>query len=115
MVRKSDPVEPPLKLVVTTCNQESAQELIQGVLRTRLAACCNCVPSVQSTYWWDNALTTDEECLLVFKTSADRLPELEAHLAQAHPYEVPEIMVLDPQSVFPAYADWVHTETSKIP
>lgn len=102
----------PLKLVLTTCSREGSDALIQGVLQARLAACCNCLPGVQSTYWWDNALTTDEECLLLFKTSPERVIELQAHLVREHPYEVPEIVVLAPEAVLPAYAAWVLQETT---
>lgn len=79
-------------------------------MEERLAACCNRLPGVVSTYWWEGRLTSDEEALLIFKTRDDGVEALTRRLAELHPYDVPEIAVVDVASVNPAYAAWIDAE-----
>ncbi|MEB3285029.1 MAG: divalent-cation tolerance protein CutA [Candidatus Sericytochromatia bacterium] len=100
-----------MKLLLTTCAQEAVDELISSVLTRRLAACCNCIPGVKSTYWWNNELTTEQECLLIFKTSAESVDALLHCLQTEHPYELPELLVIEPSLINSAYENWVRSET----
>ncbi|MEB3196028.1 MAG: divalent-cation tolerance protein CutA [Candidatus Sericytochromatia bacterium] len=99
-----------MKVLLTTCPGSVADDLARGALERRLAACCSRLP-VTSTYWWQGELISDEECLLLFKSADDRLDALLTHLQEAHPYEVPELLVVEPTHVSAAYANWVLKET----
>ncbi len=48
-----------------------------------------------------------EERQLVIKTTRDRVAALEAHLRDAHPYDLPELLVCDAEGSR-AYAAWIH-------
>ena len=48
-----------------------------------------------SHYRWEGALERADERQVVIKTTAGRVAALEARLAALHPYEVPELLVLD--------------------
>lgn len=99
-----------MKLVLSTCSPGEADGLARTLVEERLAACCNRLPGVSSTYWWEGRLTTDEEVLLVFKTRDDAVPALLARLRELHPYELPEMVVLAVADVHPPYASWVAAE-----
>ena len=47
-----------------------------------------------STYFWDGRLQDEAEILLIIKTTAARLAELQARLNALHPYELPELVAL---------------------
>jgi len=68
--------------------------------------------SLDSTdYVWDGKLNRDAESLLVIKTAPDRREALTAALLRIHPYEVPEVVVLDVAAGNPRYLEWVGAMT----
>ncbi|MFN0242043.1 MAG: divalent-cation tolerance protein CutA [Planctomycetota bacterium] len=100
------------RLVLTTApDLDTARRLAQELVAERLAACASLVPGVESVYRWNGAVESAREILLVVKTTSGRIGDLERWLARAHPYEVPELVVLDPAHVGAAYASWLAAET----
>ena len=90
----------------------TADRIARTLVDERLAACVNRLPGVESIYRWNGEVQVDEEVLLVIKTSRVRYAALEARVVALHPYEVPEIIALEPAKVASAYAAWVAAETS---
>jgi len=86
---------------------EQARQIGTVLVEKQLAACVNLLPGVESIYRWQEKVETSSEVLAVIKTTAARQPELFEALAALHPYEVPEIIALDPTAVSPAYAKWI--------
>jgi periplasmic divalent cation tolerance protein len=99
-----------MKLVLSTCSEADASEIGRLIVEERLAACCNRLPGVESTYWWEGRLTTDLETLMIFKVADDRLEAMMARLKAIHPYELPEILVLPIETGLEAYLAWVNRE-----
>ena len=89
-----------------------AHELADALLRERLCACVNVVPGLVSHYWWQGAIERSEEALLVIKTARSRVAELTARLVLLHPYELPEVLVLEASGGHVPYLDWVRCESS---
>ena len=85
----------------------SAQALAEALVGERLAACVNRVPGIRSIYRWQGAVTSDDEELLLIKTSAGRFDALKARLLELHPYELPELIAVPVAHGHPAYLDWV--------
>lgn len=99
-------------LVFCTCpDLDCARDLAQRLVRDRLAACVNIVPTVHSLYEWQGELQQDTECLLQIKTRAERYAALEQTLRQHHPYELPEIIAVPLSAGLPAYLDWINHQT----
>ncbi len=102
-----------LVLVLTTvpdrpADGDAAHEMLARVLvEERLAACVNVLPPMQSVYRWKGAVERETERQLVIKTTADRVPALQARLAQLHPYELPEFLVVSIAGGSEAYLDWL--------
>lgn len=82
-----------------------AQLLVGG----RFAACVNIVDKVTSIYRWEGAVETEEEAMLVIKTTAAAIPRLRAKLLDAHPYDVPEILEITVDGGNPNYLMWLDT------
>ena len=67
---------------------------------------------MRSTYWWKGELTSAEEWVCSFKTTADLTAELARRLREAHSYEVPEIVVSEIVGGDPDYLSWITGETA---
>jgi periplasmic divalent cation tolerance protein len=91
--------------------------LATTLVSERLAACVNVLPEMDSVYAWRGAIERDRERQLVMKTTTARLDALERRLAELHPYEVPEFLVLPVSGGSTAYVQWLRasTETASAP
>jgi len=101
-------------LALTTCPDEaSAQALATALVEERLATCVNRVGGLRSTYIWDARLQDQAEILLIIKTTAARLDEIEARLGSLHPYELPELLAIAVAGGNERYLDWVRMGVTK--
>ncbi|MCA8970624.1 MAG: divalent-cation tolerance protein CutA [Planctomycetes bacterium] len=101
-------------LLITTVDDEAvARRLARGWVESRIAACVSIVPGVSSTYRWKGRVETATEQLLLvkFACDADEVEDRVARLSETHPYDVPELVVLDPTCVAPAYLRWLGIES----
>ena len=98
--------------MLTTVGSAADADRIAGELvENRLAACVNIISSMRSVYRWKGNVERDDELLLLIKTSEDRLEELRHRLRAVHPYELPELIVIAPESLAPDYAEWIEEST----
>jgi len=96
-----------LALVLTTCpDGASAEALAQVLLDNRLAACVSISQEVMSHYTWQGKRERTAERLLFIKTPPHLTRQLARTIAENHPYEAPEILLLCGQSLSPAYNRW---------
>lgn len=103
-------------ICLTTCpDADSAGRIATALVEERLAACVNVVPGLASTYRWQGNVTRDDELLLVIKTTRDRFDALRERLPMLHPYELPELLVVEAADGLAAYLDWVRAETRPAP
>jgi len=79
---------------ITASSQEEADTLSRGLVEAKLAFCVNSIPSVKSTYYWENELCVDNEILLVAKSRTDQFDALEKWVVEHHSYNVPEVIAL---------------------
>jgi periplasmic divalent cation tolerance protein len=94
-------------VIVTAPNLKTGRALAKAALESRLIACANLLPNVQSHYWWQGKLESSPEVLLVMKTTRRRLPELEQLILAKHPYDTAEFLVLPVRSGSARYLDWL--------
>ena len=106
-------------MVITSCpaptgdgqSRDVAAELSRALVEERWAACVSVVAGARSTSRWQGALCVEPEVLCLIKTTADRAPGLMRRLAALHPYEVPEMLVLEVGDAWPPYLAWLVAET----
>lgn len=89
-----------------TAPEASAAELAAGLVEEQLAACVNRVPCT-STYRWEGDVLTDEEELLLAKTTAERYDALVEYVRSEHPHDVPCIERFDAAAVEDSFATWI--------
>lgn len=100
-------------LVLTTAPSPAvARRVARSVLARRLAACVHLSPRGESHYWWKGRLEKAGEVAMTFKTARPRAKALLAAIRAAHPYEVPELLVVNADGGSAAYLRWVGEETS---
>ena len=105
-----------MRIVLCTFpDADSARQIGTSLVEKQLAACVNLIPAVESIYHWQGKIETSAEVLAVCKTTAEAYPAFAAALAAAHPYEVPEIIVLEPTAVADSYLAWVLGNVSGAP
>ena len=102
-----------IRIVYISIPRDEADRMALALVQERLAACVNIVPKITSFYWWEDAVQTDDEALLIVKTTVQRFQALMDYVLENHPYELPEIIGLPVSSAYPDYVSWVKTETAK--
>ncbi|MBW1598413.1 divalent-cation tolerance protein CutA [Streptomyces sp. JJ38] len=100
-----------LTVLTTTDSAESARALAAGAVDRRVAACAQIAGPVTSVYRWEGEVRDDPEWQVLFKTTTERYAALETFLAEAHTYDVPEIIATPVRRASAAYARWVAEET----
>jgi periplasmic divalent cation tolerance protein len=100
-------------LVLCSCaDLASAQALAQGLVEDRLAACVTLLPGARSIYRWQGVIEQAEEVVLLIKSTARRLPALQAAIVERHAYELPEVLAVTAGSGLDRYLDWLRNETA---
>ena len=86
---------------------DSARQIGTLLVKRQLAACVNLLPGAESIYHWQGKVESAPEVLALFKTTEALSSALEEALAEAHPYEVPEIIAIRPDAVAGPYRAWL--------
>ncbi|MFG2296999.1 divalent-cation tolerance protein CutA [Streptomyces sp. NPDC048603] len=102
-------------VLTTVDSAEGAAALARGAVEARLAACAQISGPVTSVYRWQGAVETAQEWQVLFKTTAERYPALEAALAAGHPYDTPEIIATPVAGGGAGYLAWVAAEVAPAP
>jgi len=96
---------------MTAPDADVAKRIGQALVEKRLAACVNILPAVQSMYWWNGAVQSENEAVFLAKTSADLYAHLEACVLAMHPYEVPCIVALNLDKGHEPFLRWIDVQT----
>jgi periplasmic divalent cation tolerance protein len=94
------------RIVLCTAPLAAGPELVRTLVEERLVACGN-ILQVSSIYRWKGAVETEDEALIIFKTTAEAWPRLKERVPQLHPYDVPELLLLGVVDGHEPYLQWV--------
>jgi periplasmic divalent cation tolerance protein len=98
-------------LISTFSDEKSLIDLSRTlVMEKRICACVN-YTMVQSTYIWNSSLQQEKEYLAFFKTTSDHVEKLKTEIENNHPYDVPEIVVINMSHVSSDYFNWMYKNT----
>ena len=89
-----------------------ARKLAKVLIQSKLAACVNIIPQIESHYVWKGKLEKSKEVQLVIKTQAKHFKKIEAVFKNNHPYEVPELIAFSICASSSAYLKWVSESIS---
>lgn len=99
-------------ILCTVPTQNIATSIARALVEKKIAACCNILPSITSVYEWQGKVETDDELLLIIKSTEENYKLIESEIIALHPYEVPEIIVLEISKGSQKYLSWI-TEVTK--
>jgi periplasmic divalent cation tolerance protein len=94
-------------VLVTTSGAKEARKIANTLVKEGLAACVNILPKIRSYYRWKGRVQSDEECLLVIKSSRPRFTSLRKAIERLHSYKVPEIICLPIVEGADPYMNWL--------
>ena len=96
---------------ITAGNMEEAEKLARVLVEKKLAACVNVLPGIKSFFYWEGEVQSEEEVLLLGKTSSELVEELTEEVQQQHSYEVPCTLTWDISGGNKQFLDWIGEET----
>lgn len=96
-----------IKIVLTNFPVELAKEAARKIVNSKLAGCVNLVPKIESVYEWEGKIVEEAESMLLIKSTESKLDDLFAFIKKIHPYQVPEIAVIEPVSINAEYLQWL--------
>lgn len=87
--------------------------LAHALVESGAAACVNLLPEMDSVYRWQGRVERERERQLLVKTTSGRVEAVRDLIARLHPYEVPELLVLEVAGGGDAYLRWVRESTGE--
>ncbi|MFZ2236912.1 MAG: divalent-cation tolerance protein CutA [Dokdonella sp.] len=100
-------------IIQTSCpDAASAETIANALVQEGLAACVSRIPGMVSTYRWQGQLQIDAEELLLIKTMMHRKDAVFARVQELHPYELPELIVVEAAAAHGPYRDWIAAAAS---
>lgn len=102
-----------VRVVFVTIPTDKAEEMANGLVESRMAACVNITPKVKSFYWSGDVVESAEESMLIIKTTHQKIEDLTGYVILHHPYKVPEVITVQVAEGLPKYIDWIIDEMGK--
>ena len=96
---------------VATADREQALSLGRTLVEERLAACANVLYPMTSVYWWDGAVQSGEEAVLILKTRQELVAQVIERVKALHTYECPGVVSWPLEAGNAAYFAWIDDET----
>ncbi len=106
--------QPSLRVILTSFSEEgSATATVRQLLEEHLIACGTMLSGTRSLYRWKGVIEDASETVVLLKTNQETATRCMERLAQLHPYETPEIILIHPDAVSSPYAAWVREVLGK--
>tara|TARA_B100001079_G_scaffold225483_1_gene202629 strand:+ start:42 stop:374 length:333 start_codon:yes stop_codon:yes gene_type:complete len=107
--------ESEILLLSTTSTRAEAESLGRLLIEKRFVACVNIIPHLMSIFLWEDSIATEEEVLLLMKSTMGRFEDIEKFIKEHHSYSVPEIIAVPILKGSREYLSWIHEMTSVTP
>ncbi|WP_370262813.1 divalent-cation tolerance protein CutA [Limnobacter sp.] len=84
-----------------------ADQFAANLVERGLAACAAVSGPISSHYLWQGQVEQSEEWLVTIKCCSSQREALKAYTQECHPYEVPELLMVEVGDGLPEYLQWV--------
>ena len=98
-------------IYVTFGSLKEAKRLGGKLVKNKLAACTNIIPTIYSTYVWKKKTMTDKECSMIVKTSKSKLKRAMKFIISKHSYECPAVSAFPIKSAHIEFKKWIEERT----
>jgi periplasmic divalent cation tolerance protein len=96
------------RIVLSTAgSEEEARKIANHLVESRLAACVNIVPQIESIYRWQGKVESGREWLLIIKTSVELFSAVHDAIRKLHSYELPECIAIKIEDGSEEYLQWL--------
>jgi periplasmic divalent cation tolerance protein len=96
------------RIVFTTAgSEEEARKIARHLVDHQLAACVNIVPRVESIYRWQGKVESNQEWLLLIKTSVEEFAAVRDAVLELHSYDLPECIAVTIEDGSTQYLEWL--------
>lgn len=99
-------------LYITTKDPTQAKNLAKVLLESKLIACANLIPKMESMYVWNGEMTSDEESILLLKTKQDCVDKIIELVDEHHSYDTPCVLSFRLDAGHPKFLQWLDNEIS---
>ena len=98
-------------IYVTFGSLKEAKRLGGQLVKNKLAACTNIIPTIYSTYIWKNKTMIDKECSMIVKTSKSKVKTAIKFIVKKHSYECPAVSAFPIELVNVDFQRWINEQT----
>ena len=98
-------------IYVTFGSLIEAKKLGKKLVKEKLAACTNIIPTIYSTYVWQNKTMIDKECSMIVKTSKSKVKAAIKFIVKNHAYDCPAVSAFPINYAHKAFQKWVNEQT----
>ncbi len=100
------------RIVLSTAgSKDEAHKIAQHLVENQLAACVNILPHMNSVYRWQGKVESNDEWLLLIKTTSDKFPSVRDAIRTLHSYELPECVSIAIDDGSAEYLAWIGEST----
>jgi periplasmic divalent cation tolerance protein len=100
-------------VVYTTIdNVQDARKIANTLVEEQLVVCVNIIPKIESIYRWKGKVETDNEVVLIAKTTDKNVKKTIQKIKELHTYELPDIIVLPIIGGLKDYLNYIQDETA---
>ena len=100
----------PVIILSTYPNKKSITEVANQLIKNKTVACVN-ISKISSIYSWKGKIENTSEYLGLFKTTRKNVAILKKTIKNSHPYDIPEIVEIEVNSVNKSYLNWLIDST----
>ena len=97
-------------IISTFPDKKTITKIANQLVQRKIVACVN-ITKISSIYSWKGKIENQSEYLGLFKTTKKNLRRLKNELEKLHPYDVPEIVEINPNSINQQYLKWLTEST----
>ena len=102
-------------LIISTVNSDlEAKKIGQTLIKEKLAACVNIIPSVISIFRWEGKISIESELILIAKSQKKLFPKIRDRILSLHPYDLPEIISIPITDGSKEYLKWIEDQLQDI-
>ena len=98
-------------IISTYPTKKSISKIATELVKTKTVACVN-FSKISSIYSWDDKIENNSEYIAIFKTTLKNKNLLKKKIKENHPYDVPEIVEISPDSINKPYLNWLINSTN---
>ena len=97
----------PVVVLITFPTDGDVRAFAEALVHEGQAACVTVLPEGRSVYRWEGAVEHAREHQLIVKTTRDMVEPLRRRVAELHPYDTPEFLVLRVAGGEERYLAWI--------